>query len=215
MPVAKVHRISASSPNDASGLEAAIASGRIDPKGVIAVLGKTEGNGLVNDFSRGLATTALTVLFERHLPRAEAAQICLVMSGGTEGGMAPHWTVFERGKGEGGRSPALAIGRAHTLQLPYEQLGRLGEVDQVAAGVRAAMEDAGIADPVAETPVEYFHGGIRVPLRQHAETLLFHNFTHVARTLALRPRQHACHRGRGLPPSQTHPAISGRTPCGY
>jgi cyanuric acid amidohydrolase len=147
MPVAKVHRISASSPNDVSGLEAAIASGRIDPKGVIAVLGKTEGNGLVNDFSRGLATTALTVLFERHLPRAEAAQICLVMSGGTEGGMAPHWTVFERGKGEGGRSPALAIGRAHTLRLPYEQLGRLGEVDQVAAGVRAAMEDAGIADP--------------------------------------------------------------------
>ncbi|HWK96958.1 MAG TPA: ring-opening amidohydrolase [Pseudolabrys sp.] len=147
MPVAKVHRISAAAPNDVSGIEAAIAAGRIDPKGVIAVLGKTEGNGLVNDFSRGLATAALSLLFERHLPKAEAAQICLVMSGGTEGGMAPHWIVFERGQGEGGASPSLAIGRAHTPALPFDHLGRVAEVDQVAAGVRAAMEDAGIIDP--------------------------------------------------------------------
>jgi len=147
MPVAKVHRISASAPNDVSGIEAAIAAGRIFPRGVIAVLGKTEGNGLVNDFSRGLATTALTSMFERHLPKAVAAQICLVMSGGTEGGMAPHWIVFERSEGTGGASPALAIGRAHTPPLPWDQLGRMGEVDQVAEGVRAAMQDAGIDDP--------------------------------------------------------------------
>lgn len=147
MPIAKVHRIAASAPNDVGGVEAAIATGRIDPKGVIAVLGKTEGNGLVNDFSRGMATSALSSMFERHLPKADAAQICLVMSGGTEGGMAPHWIVFERGKGEGGASPSLAIGRAHTPALPPEHLGRVAEVDQVAAGVRAAMQDAGITDP--------------------------------------------------------------------
>lgn len=147
MPVAKVHRIAAEAPDDVSGIEGAIASGRIDPKGVLAILGKTEGNGLVNDFSRGLATTSLTALFRRHLPVDAADKICLVMSGGTEGGMAPHWVVFERGEGGGGASPALAIGRAHTPPLPFEQLGRMGEVDQVAAGVRAAMDDAGIADP--------------------------------------------------------------------
>lgn len=146
MPVAKVHRIAAQAPDDVSGIEAAIAFGRIDPKGVLAILGKTEGNGLVNDFSRGLATTSLTALFRRHLPVDAADRICLVMSGGTEGGMAPHWVVFERGEGEGGASPALAIGRAHTRALPFEQLGRMGEVEQVAAGVRAAMDDAGIAD---------------------------------------------------------------------
>ena len=39
------------------------------------------------------------------------------MSGGTEGGMAPHWTVFERAEGKGRKSPALAIGRAHTPAL--------------------------------------------------------------------------------------------------
>ncbi len=131
-----------------SGIEAAIAAGRIDPNGVVAVLAKTEGNGLVNDFSRGHATLALSLLFQRHLPPEEAARICLVMSGGTEGGMAPHWIVLERTDGGGaGGAPALAIGRAHTPPLPFEHLGRLAQIEQVAAGVRAAMEDAGIDDP--------------------------------------------------------------------
>jgi cyanuric acid amidohydrolase len=147
MPVAKVHRISAAAPDDMSGIEAAIVSGRIDPRGVIAVLAKTEGNGLVNDFSRGHATLALQLLFERHLPVADAKRICLVMSGGTEGAMAPHWVVFERSDGDLGAGPALAIGRAHTPPLPPEHLGRTAQVAQVEAGVAAAMRDAGIADP--------------------------------------------------------------------
>jgi cyanuric acid amidohydrolase len=66
------------------------------------------------------------------------------MSGGTEGAMAPHFTVFEGAEG-GGKGPALAIGRAHTAPLPYWQLGRGAQVDMVADGVRAAMADAGIA----------------------------------------------------------------------
>ena len=146
MPVAKVHRISAAAPDDVSGIEAAIAAGRIDPKGVMAVLGKTEGNGLVNDFARGYAALALSLLFQRHLSAEQAARICLVMSGGTEGGMAPHWTVFERAEGEGTKGPALAIGRAHTPALPAEHLGRMAQVEMVAAAVHAAMADAGIAD---------------------------------------------------------------------
>jgi cyanuric acid amidohydrolase len=144
---ALVHRISAAAPDDVGGIEAAIASGRIDPNGVLAVLAKTEGNGLVNDFSRGYATLALRLLFERHPSACETKRICLVMSGGTEGGMAPHWVVFERAVAEPGKGPSLAIGRAHTPPLPFEQLGRLAQVDQVAMGVRAAMADAGIDDP--------------------------------------------------------------------
>jgi cyanuric acid amidohydrolase len=148
---ALVHRISATAPDDVGGIEAAIAAGRIDPRGVIAVLAKTEGNGLVNDFSRGHATLALSLLFERHLPAVEAKQICLVMSGGTEGAMAPHWVVFERASAPGAKpddnNRALAIGRAHTPPLPFEHLGRGAQVDQVAAGVLAAMLDAGITDP--------------------------------------------------------------------
>lgn len=144
MPIAKVHRISAAAPNDVSGIARAIADGRIDPAGIVAILGKTEGNGNVNDFTRGFATHVLALMLEKHLG-AKAHEVCLVMSGGTEGAMAPHWTVLERAEGSG-EGPALAIGRAHTAALKPEQMGRLAQLDLVAAGVRAAMADAGIKD---------------------------------------------------------------------
>src|SRR5579885_568125 len=96
MPVAKVHRISASAPDDVSGIAVAVEDGRIDPKGVLAVFGKTEDNGCVNDFSRGFAVSSLQQFFSAHIGTHAAQSICYVMSGGTEGGMAPHWVVFER-----------------------------------------------------------------------------------------------------------------------
>lgn len=144
MPIAKVHRISAAAPNDVSGIARAIADGRIDPAGIVAILGKTEGNGNVNDFTRGFATHVLALMLEEHLG-AKAHEVCLVMSGGTEGAMAPHWTVLERAEGSG-EGPALAIGRAHTAALKPEQMGQRAQLDLVAAGVRAAMADAGIKD---------------------------------------------------------------------
>ncbi len=147
MPIAKVHRISATSPDDVSGVADAIAAGRIDPAGIVAVFGKTEGNGLVNDFSRGFAVQSIRLLLERHLDRAGVEAVCTVMSGGTEGGMAPHWLVLERSEVTAGDAPALAIGRAHTPYLVPEQLGRPDQVAMVAQGVAAAMKDAGIADP--------------------------------------------------------------------
>lgn len=145
MPIARVHRISAAAPNDVSGIEAGIASGRVDPAGIVAILGKTEGNGNVNDFTRGYATQSLTLMLQKHLG-ARANDVCLVMSGGTEGAMAPHWTVFERAEGSG-NGPALAMGRAHTPVIKPEQIGRLAQVDQLTDGVRAAMADAQITDP--------------------------------------------------------------------
>ena len=144
MPTAKVHRISAASPDDVDGIENAITAGRIDPEGIVAIFGKTEGNGCVNDFTRGYATQSLGLMLHRLMPRERAGEVCLVMSGGTEGGMAPHWVVFERCEESDGEGPALALGRSHTAALPAEHLGRLGQVDQVAAGVRAAMAAASI-----------------------------------------------------------------------
>ncbi|TMJ90654.1 MAG: ring-opening amidohydrolase [Alphaproteobacteria bacterium] len=144
MPTAKVHRISAAAPDDVRGIEDAIIGGRIDPDGIVAIFGKTEGNGCVNDFTRGYATQSLGLMLHRFVPRERAAEVCLVMSGGTEGGMAPHWVVFERCEDSKGERPALALGQSHTAALPPEHLGRLGQVDQVAAGVRSAMAAANI-----------------------------------------------------------------------
>jgi cyanuric acid amidohydrolase len=54
--------------------------------------------------------------------------------------------VFERAEGHGVGGLALAFGRAHTAALAAEHLGRVAQVEAVAAGVRAAMADAAIGD---------------------------------------------------------------------
>ena len=82
-----------------SGLLALIAAGKIEPATILAVLGKTEGNGGVNDFTREYALAALCEALAPHLqltPRAVEDKIAFVMSGGTEGVLSPHLTVFAR-----------------------------------------------------------------------------------------------------------------------
>ena len=145
---ALVHRIPTRSPDDVEGLEQAFADGRIRAGSVVAVFGKTEGNGLVNDWTRALAARALHDSLSRHAGPEVAKAVCLVMSGGTEGGLAPHLTVFEvRPDDAPEQRDALAVGRAHTGPLPPEDLGRSGQVRSVARAVEDAMRDAGIADP--------------------------------------------------------------------
>ena len=53
---ADVHRFSIADPSDVSGLRKAISDGMIDPSTIVAVIGKTHGNGLVNDYTRGYLT---------------------------------------------------------------------------------------------------------------------------------------------------------------
>ncbi|WP_279592190.1 ring-opening amidohydrolase, partial [Helicobacter pylori] len=76
-----------------------IENGSVDPRDIIAVLGKTEGNGCVNDFTRGFATQSLSIFMAEQLDMSVSAvqeRIAFVMSGGTEGVMSPHLTVFTR-----------------------------------------------------------------------------------------------------------------------
>ena len=71
MPFA-AHKVVIQSVSDASGLAALIDRGEIDADGVIAVIGKTEGNGGVNDYTRILADQAFRgVLEERGTRTAE------------------------------------------------------------------------------------------------------------------------------------------------
>lgn len=148
----EVFRIPTASPDDVSGLKKLIDEGRLDPRDIIAVLGKTEGNGCVNDFTRGFATQTLSYFMAEQLNlsvKEVQERIAFVMSGGTEGVMSPHLTVFsrketdERAK-EGKR---LAAGISFTRDFLPEEIGRMAQVKEVANGVRAAMKDAGIEDP--------------------------------------------------------------------
>ena len=75
---------------------------------IVAIVGKTEGNGCVNDFTRGYATLALKLLLADHLkvPPAEVEKrVAIVMSGGTEGGLSPHLLVFSRGQDAAAAGP--------------------------------------------------------------------------------------------------------------
>src|SRR4051812_12697096 len=146
----EVAKVELKSVQDASGLEACLAAGRFTADEVIAVIGKTEGNGGGNDFTRILADQA----FRRGLvgrgkrSEAEIAKVPMVWSGGCDGVITPHATVFARLAGSGAASNLrLAIGTAMSAELLPEDIGRPAMVEKVAAGVKAAMRDAGIDDP--------------------------------------------------------------------
>ncbi len=148
---ARVHRLDMAHPGDVSALDRRIAEGVVKPEEIVAVIGKTEGNGGVNDFTRGYFTLALMNLLARHLGRPAdqvVKEIPCILSGGTEGVLTPHYTVFCRSAGPGTAGPArLAIGRAFSPPLPAEAVGRQAQVLMVAEAVRAAMADAGLEDP--------------------------------------------------------------------
>jgi cyanuric acid amidohydrolase len=149
-----VIRIPAKGPGDVSGLTRLIEAGRIDPASILAILGKTEGNGGVNDFTREYAVSALSVALSPYLalpPQGVEERIAFVMSGGTEGVLSPHITVFTRkiSKENGLQKSAekrLSIGTAYTRNFLPEEIGRTAQVDETEKAVHTAMADAGIGD---------------------------------------------------------------------
>src|ERR1700681_3318770 len=149
-----VVRIATKSPSDVSGLLIFIKAGKIDPRSILAILGKTEGNGGVNDFTREYAVSALCAVLAPYVdlpPHRVEERIAFVMSGGTEGVLSPHITVFTRadvGRLSDGRSgKRLSIGIAKTRDFLPEELGRSVQIEETAKAVATAMADAAIVDP--------------------------------------------------------------------
>jgi cyanuric acid amidohydrolase len=150
MQQVSVHRIPMADPADVSGLLRLIDVGEVHAEDIVAVLCKTEGNGCVNDFTRGYATLAASVALAGRLgvsPEEVRRRVAFVMSGGTEGVLSPHATVFARRAADGDASPGekrLAIGVAFTRDFLPEELGRATMVTATATAVRDAMEQGGI-----------------------------------------------------------------------
>ncbi len=149
-----VWRVPCRSPADLSGVQALIDAGDLVPAEVVAVMGKTEGNGCVNDFTREYASAAWCQLLAPALgcaPEQVHARVALVMSGGTEGVLSPHFTVFTRrwlpaAPDEPQSSKRLVVGIAKTQDFLPEEMGRVAQVDATARATLAAMRDAGISD---------------------------------------------------------------------
>ena len=62
-----VHKVLMNSPSDVSGLDRLIDAGADDRKEIVALIGKTEGNGGANDFTRGFATLSFSLALARRL----------------------------------------------------------------------------------------------------------------------------------------------------
>jgi ring-opening amidohydrolase-like protein len=138
--------------SDASGLAELIDAGVVDADRVVAVIGKTEGNGGVNDYTRIIADRAFReVLVARGSRSAdEVMQVPIVWSGGTDGVLSPHATIFATVPADqvaATDEPRLTVGFAMSERLLPEEIGRRPMIEKVAAAVKEAMSRAGITDP--------------------------------------------------------------------
>lgn len=138
--------------SDASELARLIDGGVLAADRVVAVVGKTEGNGGVNDYTRILADRAFREVLTAKGSRsaAEVGQIPIVWSGGTDGVLSPHATVFATLSADQAPrtdEPRLSVGFAMSEPLLPEEIGRSAMIIKVAAAVTDAMGRAGITDP--------------------------------------------------------------------
>ncbi len=151
----EVRKVILESVGDASGLAKLIDDGVFGADQVIAVIGKTEGNGGVNDFTRIIADRAFRDVLLARGTRApeDVKQVPMVWSGGTDGVLCPQATIFAEVGAEVGAAagasdePRLAVGIAMSEAILPEDIGRPAMVEKVADGVRQAMRAAGIDDP--------------------------------------------------------------------
>jgi cyanuric acid amidohydrolase len=146
----EVRKVPIHSVADASELAKLIDDGVMEAHRVVAVIGKTEGNGGVNDYTRIIADRAFReVLVAKGAPADQVKQIPIVWSGGTDGVISPHATIFatvDAAKAEQTDEPRLTVGFAMSEPILPEEIGYVGMVKKVADGVKVAMERAGITD---------------------------------------------------------------------
>ena len=148
----EVRKVPLHNVSDASELARLIDDGVMEADRVIAVIGKTEGNGGVNDYTRIIADRAFreVLLDKGSRSKEEVGEIPIVWSGGTDGVISPHATIFAtlpEDAVEPTDEPRLTVGYAMSETLLPEDIGRLAMVEKVADGVRRAMQAAGITDP--------------------------------------------------------------------
>ena len=147
----EVRKVPIHSVADASELQKLLDDGVMAADRVIAIIGKTEGNGGVNDYTRIIADRAFReVLVANGAPQVQVQQVPIVWSGGTDGVISPHATIFATVPAEQAEASddlRLSVGFAMSEHILPEEIGYVAMVDKVAAAVTVAMERAGITDP--------------------------------------------------------------------
>src|SRR3954464_13609625 len=91
----EVRKVPLHNVSDASELAKLIDDGVMEADRVIAVIGKTEGNGGVNDYTRIIADRAFRELqLEKGADPAKVKEVPIVWRGGTDGVISPPASIF-------------------------------------------------------------------------------------------------------------------------
>ncbi|EXJ68441.1 uncharacterized protein A1O5_08233 [Cladophialophora psammophila CBS 110553] len=152
MAAVEILKFPISSPADTTPLDRLKEAG-YEASQILAVVGKTEGNGCVNDFSRTLASA----VWEPRIPQDAVT----IFSGGTEGVLSPHVTFFVRAHQGVATGLITAIGRTRVL-APHE-VGTSAHSLQVAHTVSQMMQQASV------TPAQVHLVLVKCPLLTSAK----------------------------------------------
>jgi cyanuric acid amidohydrolase len=151
VPGIRAYPIETSGPGDVRELRRLLEERIVRAEDVVCILGKTEGNGGRNDFTRELAMTAFEQLFAPRLgcaPEAVQDRVVFSLSGGTEGVVTPHIVVFVRDDativpGE----KRLAVATGFTRELRPEEIGGMGQIEETARAVREVVARLDVESP--------------------------------------------------------------------
>lgn len=143
--------ISTNHPADTVLLEQFLDDGRIRAEDVVCIIGKTEGNGGRNDFTRDLAMRAFEEVFAKRLgiPREEVGErVIFSLSGGTEGVVSPHIVVFTKRDDDApvSNQKRLALASGFTRDFAPGEIGRMPQIEETARVIRQLATELG-AEP--------------------------------------------------------------------
>ncbi|GAA6000423.1 hypothetical protein JCM10207_008005 [Rhodosporidiobolus poonsookiae] len=130
----RIFKYPTTGPEDTSPLQRLKDEEGFDAEEVMAVVGKSEGNGCVNDFSRTLSSAVWHPL----IPSTSIA----IFSGGTEGVLCPHVTFLVKEK-EGASTGLVAMAGRTRLFSP-EEVGTETQVREVEKTVKGMMDQASL-----------------------------------------------------------------------
>ncbi|GAA5887241.1 hypothetical protein JCM6882_002460 [Rhodosporidiobolus microsporus] len=131
----RIFKYTTTGPEDVTPLQRLKEEEGFEAEDVLAVIGKTEGNGCVNDFSRTLSSHVWHSL----IPSSSIA----VFSGGTEGVLCPHVTFIVKSKREEATGLVAVVGK--TRPLEPEEVGTEVQVREVEKTLKEMMEPANLS----------------------------------------------------------------------
>lgn len=146
MKPVELHRLPISSASDVGAL-ATLIENAVPAHSIKALWCKTDGTGLLNDYSRGYAELALAQFLSKRLGcdvEEVRTRIQIIVSGGAEGVVSPHLLVLADANSDGAIGPRGLVGGIERHTLRTDMAGSRDHATITADMVRRAAINAGL-----------------------------------------------------------------------